>query len=160
MPLLLEVSCYQIGGGNKEKDSFPPCSAHLHGGCGFKPVTSKNFWHGNQLPAWRDYSHVKADFPISLSSNTTCLVFLLFPVPMNLKQVAFVSYILSYHLVPTRHSNAQSRQKEPMLTHWLCFFVYILCSNHGLGKISLLFGAPWKTRSSSRKLTSVEGANM
>ena len=53
-------------GHDKEKTSFPPTSAHLSGGCGFKPRDlQKLFQHKIQLLASMDDIHVHADFPIS-----------------------------------------------------------------------------------------------
>ena len=62
-------------GRDMEKAYFPPSSAHLSGGRGFKPRDrQKLFLHKIQLLAWRDDIHAHADFPILLLSNTTCLV--------------------------------------------------------------------------------------
>jgi len=52
-------------GRDMEKAYFPPSSAHLSGGRGFKPRDrQKLFRHKIQLLAWRDDIHTHADFPI------------------------------------------------------------------------------------------------
>ena len=86
-------------GQNMEKTSFPPPSAHLSGGRGFKPRDRRKiFLHKIQLLAWRDDTHAQADFPISLPSHTTCSL-----LPRSfLPALPSSSWIFSKLLTPTR----------------------------------------------------------
>ena len=69
--ILPEVSGYHTGGMIWRKPLFLPLQ-HT-GGHGFKPRDGQQlFWHKNQLLTWRDGIYAHADFPISLTSNTTC----------------------------------------------------------------------------------------